>query len=54
MYEDNVWRVYGFFGYRLSSREQAEDLTQVTFERALKAWARYDASRASPPGRRSP
>jgi RNA polymerase sigma-70 factor (ECF subfamily) len=47
LYDEQVWRVYGFFGYRLASREEAEDLTQLTFERALKAWARYDASRAS-------
>jgi len=47
VYDKHVWRVYGFFGYRLSSREEAEDLTQITFERALKAWARYDPSRAS-------
>lgn len=46
-YDDHVWRVYGFFGYRLRSREEAEDLTQVTFERALKAWGRFDESRAS-------
>jgi RNA polymerase sigma factor (sigma-70 family) len=46
-YEEHVWRVYGFFGYRLGSREDAEDLTQLTFERALKAWDRFDARRAS-------
>ena len=38
-YDEHVWGVYGFFGYRVSSREEAEDLTQLTFERALKAWA---------------
>jgi RNA polymerase sigma-70 factor (ECF subfamily) len=42
-----VWRVYGFFGYRVSSRADAEDLTQLTFERALRAWARFDPARAS-------
>lgn len=49
VYEDNVFRVYGFFAYRLRSREDAEDLTQLTFERALRAWGRYDPGR-SPPG----
>jgi len=39
--------VYGFFAYRLDSRVDAEDLTQATFERALRAYARYDARRAS-------
>src|ERR687897_43401 len=47
LYEEHVWRVYGFFGYRLGSREDAEDLTQLTFERALKAWDRFDGRRAS-------
>jgi RNA polymerase sigma-70 factor, ECF subfamily len=47
VYDEHVWYVYGFFAYRLSSRADAEDLTQETFERALKAWGRYDASRAA-------
>jgi RNA polymerase sigma-70 factor (ECF subfamily) len=47
IYDEHVWRVYGFFAYRLSSRPDAEDLTQQTFERALRAWGRYDESRAS-------
>lgn len=41
-YEDHVWHVYGFFTYRGASRADAEDLTQVTFERALRAWGRFD------------
>ena len=47
LYERHVLQVYGFFAYRLSSRETAEDLTQMTFERALRAWERYDARKAS-------
>ncbi len=48
MYEEHVWRVYGFLAYRLGSdRETIEDLTQLTFERALRAWPRYDARRSS-------
>jgi RNA polymerase sigma-70 factor, ECF subfamily len=47
IYDDEVWQVYGFFGYRVRSRELAEDLTQTTFERALKAWSRFDPARAS-------
>jgi RNA polymerase sigma-70 factor (ECF subfamily) len=42
----NLDRVYGFFAYSLSSRADAEDLTQQTFERATRAWAGYDESRA--------
>jgi RNA polymerase sigma factor (sigma-70 family) len=40
--------LHAFFAYRLGSRTDAEDLTQETLERAFRAWARYDASRASP------
>ena len=47
IYDEHVWRVYGFFAYRLPSRADAEDLTQQAFERALRAWSRYDESRAS-------
>ena len=45
-YEEHVAQVYGFLAYRVRSREEAEDLTQLTFERALRAWGRYDARRA--------
>lgn len=47
VYDDHVWDVYGFFGYRVRSREEAEDLTQATFERALRAWERFDEGRAT-------
>ena len=40
--------LYAFFAYRLGSRADAEDLTQETLERAFRAWARYDPSRAAP------
>jgi RNA polymerase sigma factor (sigma-70 family) len=46
-YDDHVWDVYGFLAYRLNSRSDAEDLTQQTFERALKAAHRYDDRKAS-------
>ena len=39
--------MYGFFAYRMRTRADAEDLTQQTFERALKAWPRYDPAKAS-------
>lgn len=48
MYDAHVWKVYGYFAYRLRSRDDAEDLTQQTFERALKAWHRYDPKQSSP------
>ena len=46
-YDEHLVRVYGFFAYRLSSRADAEDLTQLTFERALRAWDRFDPGRAN-------
>jgi RNA polymerase sigma factor (sigma-70 family) len=41
-YQEHVWHVYGYLAYRLRSRADAEDLTQLTFERAFKAWDSYD------------
>jgi RNA polymerase sigma factor (sigma-70 family) len=46
-YDEHVWRVYGFLAYRVANRVDAEDLTQQTFERALRAWARFDPAKAS-------
>ena len=46
VYDEHVWRVYGFFAYRMRNRADAEYLTQQTFERALRAWPRYDPARA--------
>ncbi len=39
--------MYGFLAYRLGDRASVEDLTQATFERALRAWSRFDPRRAS-------
>lgn len=47
VYETQVWRVYAFLAYRVADRQSAEDLTQMTFERALRAWGRFDPRRAS-------
>jgi len=47
VYEEHSWRVLGFFGFRVEPRELAEDLTQVTFERALRGWSRFDPRRGS-------
>ena len=46
IYEDHVWDVYGYFGYHRLSPQDAEDLTQATFERAVRAYHRYDPARA--------
>jgi len=45
--EEHMAELHAFFAYRLGSRAEAEDLTQETLERAFRAWARYDPSRAS-------
>jgi RNA polymerase sigma factor (sigma-70 family) len=45
-YDEQIYNVYGFFAYRVRCRDDAEDLTQRTFERALRAWSRFDPERA--------
>ncbi|MGI8803273.1 MAG: RNA polymerase sigma factor [Solirubrobacteraceae bacterium] len=47
IYDEHVWRVFGFLAYRLERRADAEDLTQLTFERAVRAWGRYDPAKGS-------
>jgi RNA polymerase sigma factor (sigma-70 family) len=48
LFDEHVWDVYGFIAYRIGNRAEAEDLTQQTFERALRSWRRFDSSRAHP------
>jgi RNA polymerase sigma factor (sigma-70 family) len=48
LFDEHVWDVYGFVAYRIGDRAEAEDVTQQTFERAMKAWGRFDPSRAQP------
>lgn len=47
IYEQHAAQVYGFFACLIGSRADAEDLTQQTFERALRGWGRYDESRGT-------
>jgi RNA polymerase sigma-70 factor, ECF subfamily len=46
IYDEEIWSVYGFIAYRVRCVADAEELTQLTFERALRAWRRYDPERA--------
>ncbi len=46
VYDEEIWSVYGFFAYRLKSVADVEELTQRTFERALRSWDRFDPERA--------
>jgi RNA polymerase sigma factor (sigma-70 family) len=39
--------VYGYLAWFTSDRHAAEDLTAVTFERALRLWHRFDPERGS-------
>lgn len=50
VYEEHVWAVYAFLAYRAGNRDTAEELTQSTFERALRAWPRFDRRRGSERG----
>lgn len=45
LYRTHVRAVFAFFAYSVR-RETAEDLTSATFERALKAFDRYDPEKA--------
>ena len=47
-YGETVSAVYGYLAYRVGSVEEAEDLTQETFERACKAWSRFDPRNGKP------
>ena len=46
--EAHLSDVYGYLVYLVGDRSVAEDLAGETFERALKAWRRYDARRGAP------
>jgi RNA polymerase sigma-70 factor, ECF subfamily len=45
--EEHLDDVYAYLVYLTRDRSLAEDLTADTFEKALKAWRRFDASRGS-------
>lgn len=45
--EEHLDDVYGYLAWFTSDRWAAEELTAVTFERALRLWHRYDPSRGS-------
>jgi RNA polymerase sigma factor (sigma-70 family) len=46
-YEDELARVYGYVAYQVMDPDEAEDLTQQTFERALAHWDQFDDRRAT-------
>jgi RNA polymerase sigma-70 factor, ECF subfamily len=45
VYREHVGAIYGFFSYSVG-RDVAEDLTAATFERVVRSWSRFDASRS--------
>ncbi len=47
-YHDHRTSVYQYVRFRVASRETAEDVTSQVFFKALRAFDRYDPSRASP------
>ncbi|HEY3727743.1 MAG TPA: sigma-70 family RNA polymerase sigma factor [Solirubrobacteraceae bacterium] len=47
VYDEHLWQIYGFLAYQIGDRHLAEDLTQATFERALRDWSRFDPRRAT-------
>jgi RNA polymerase sigma factor (sigma-70 family) len=47
LYAEHAQALFGFLSYRTGDRALAEDLLADTFERALRARARFDRRRAS-------
>lgn len=47
IYDENVWFVHGYFAYRLRRQSDVEDLTQTTFEKALRGWPSFDPRKGS-------
>lgn len=47
LYEEHAQALFGFLAYRTGDRALAEDLLADTFERALRARARFDRRKAS-------
>jgi RNA polymerase sigma-70 factor (ECF subfamily) len=47
LYEEHAQPLYGFLSYRTGDPSLAEDLLADTFERALRARARFDRRKAS-------
>jgi RNA polymerase sigma factor (sigma-70 family) len=45
VYREHVDAIYAFLSYSVG-RETAEDLTAATFERVVRSWGRFDATRA--------
>jgi RNA polymerase sigma factor (sigma-70 family) len=45
--EEHLDDVHGYLLYLTGDRSAAEELTAQTFERALRAWSRFDAARGS-------
>ncbi len=47
LYEEHAQSLYGFLAYRTGDTALAEDLLADTFERAIRARARFDRRKAS-------
>ncbi|MEZ4414755.1 MAG: sigma-70 family RNA polymerase sigma factor [Gemmatimonadota bacterium] len=47
-YDDHRSTVFRYVRFRLATREAAEDVTSEVFVKALRSFARYDPSKASP------
>jgi RNA polymerase sigma factor (sigma-70 family) len=47
LYEEHAQPLFGFLAYRTGDRAVAEDLVAETFEKALRAWRRFDPRQAN-------
>ncbi len=48
IYEAHMAYVFRYISYRVSNRNEAEDLTSLVFEKALAAFDRYDPRKSAP------
>ncbi|UCH50725.1 MAG: sigma-70 family RNA polymerase sigma factor [Chloroflexota bacterium] len=48
LYEEHMSYVFRYINYRVSNRNEAEDLTSLVFEKALAAFHRYDSKKSAP------
>jgi RNA polymerase sigma factor (sigma-70 family) len=47
LYDAFFPRVYNYFAYRVTSREEAEDLTALVFEKVISHYVQFDPARGS-------
>jgi RNA polymerase sigma factor (sigma-70 family) len=47
LFQEHYPRIYNYFGYRVTSQQDAEDLSSMAFERAYRYRQQFDATRGT-------